>query len=97
MSYSSLQKSVRQVARSLSLDVSRYTTHSFRVGGASQLAAGGTPEYIIMKMGRWKSLAFLDYIRESSSFFSVALSKLTDPSLLTVHQLKCFNSGMHLC
>ena len=95
-SYSNVQKAVRKVANSLSLDPVRYTSHSFRVGGASVLATGGTPDYIIMKMGHWKSLAFLDYIRESTSFFDIALSKLNNPSLLTLEHLKRFNSGMRL-
>ena len=38
-------------------------THSFRIGGASALAAAGVPDYIIRIMGRWASDSFLTYIR----------------------------------
>ena len=38
-------------------------THSFRIGGASALAAAGVPEYIIQSLGRWSSDSFLRYIR----------------------------------
>ena len=37
-------------------------THSFRVGGASALAAAGVPDYIIQILGRWSSDSFLRYI-----------------------------------
>ena len=38
-------------------------THSFRIGGASALAAAGVPDYIIQSLGRWTSDSFLRYIR----------------------------------
>ena len=38
-------------------------THSFRIGGASALAAAGVPDYIIQTLGRWSSDSFLRYIR----------------------------------
>ena len=40
-------------------------THSFRIGGASALAAAGVPDYIIQAMGRWTSDSFLRYVRLS--------------------------------
>jgi hypothetical protein len=97
LKYTQVQYAVRNVASLLSLDSSRYSSHSFRIGGASVLAAAGVPDYIILKIGRWKSLAFLDYIRQASSFFSVALSALSDPSLFTLEHLKLINSGVKLC
>ena len=93
LSYSSVQKAVKLVAQRLSLNPFRFSSHSFRVGGASVLAAAGVPDYIIMKMGRWRSLAFLDYIRESGTFFSVALSSLSNPTLFTLDHLRRINSG----
>ncbi|MES9882580.1 MAG: tyrosine-type recombinase/integrase [Sedimenticola sp.] len=38
-------------------------SHSFRIGRATQLAAAGVPGDAIMKMGRWRSDAYLTYIR----------------------------------
>ena len=38
-------------------------THSLRIGGASALAAANTPAYVIQILGRWKSDAFLQYLR----------------------------------
>lgn len=96
LSYKQVQHAVRKVATLLSLDSTRYSSHSFRIGGASVLAAAGVPDYIILKIGRWKSLAFLDYIRQATSFFSVALSALSNPTLFTLDHLKMFNSGVKL-
>ena len=41
-----------------------YTSHSFRIGRATDLAALGYPSSVIMKLGRWTSEAFRLYIRE---------------------------------
>ena len=38
-------------------------THSFRIGGASALAAAGLPDFVIQVIGRWSSDSFLRYIR----------------------------------
>ena len=40
-----------------------YTSHSFRIGRASDLASEGIPDYIIKRLGRWKSNAVAGYIR----------------------------------
>ena len=42
---------------------SSYTTHSLRIGRATQLAMDGFPESTIKATGRWKSNAYLKYIR----------------------------------
>ena len=52
--------------------VPNVNTHSFRRGGASALAAAGTPPEIIMILGRWKSNAFREYITFSDSFLAAA-------------------------
>ena len=48
------------------LDPTRYKTHSFRIGAASLAAAKGFSDAQIRQFGRWKSSAFLKYIRNSS-------------------------------
>jgi hypothetical protein len=42
-----------------------YNTHSFRIGRATQLFQDNVPLQIIKSAGRWKSTAFLKYIRPS--------------------------------
>ena len=45
------------------LDPSRYKGHSFRIGAASYAADRGFSDAQIRMLGRWKSNAFLRYIR----------------------------------
>lgn len=41
-----------------------YSGHSFRAGGATDLFEGGAPPRVIMLTGRWRSDAYLLYIRD---------------------------------
>ena len=45
------------------LDVSRYRSHSFRIGGASYYADLGCTDSQIRRLGRWNGNSFIDYIR----------------------------------
>ena len=54
------------------LDILHYKTHSFRIGAASQAVAKGIPDTQIRDSGRWKSNAFLRYIRTSTMGFPSA-------------------------
>ena len=49
--------------RCLGLPTQVYTSHSFRVGRASDLASKGVPIETIKKLGRWKSNVVERYIR----------------------------------
>ena len=51
--------------QSIGLPVHIYTSHSFRIGRASVLAANGVPHEDIKKLGRWKSATYLRYIRNN--------------------------------
>ena len=51
-------------------------THSIRTSFAMQLYLAGVNDFTIMLMGRWKSLAFLSYIRPQVQQFSRHLSRL---------------------
>lgn len=48
------------------LDIARYKSHSFRIGGASYYASLGFSDVQIQYMGRWNSEAFKKYIRSVS-------------------------------
>jgi hypothetical protein len=49
----------------IGLDSSKYTGHSFRPGGATDLFSMGVPYPVVMDMGRWKSDAVIKYLRDS--------------------------------
>ena len=55
-----------------------YALHSGRIGGATQLAAQGASDIQIQRAGRWKSLAFMGYVRaggEGADFVSETLAR----------------------
>ena len=62
-----------------------------RIGGASALAAAGVPDYLIMDMGRWRSLTFLTYVQRSTQMFDRARNALARRDLLTADQIKLMN------
>ena len=49
------------------IDSSRYSGHSFRIGAASAAAKAGYSDSFIRTLGRWKSAAFIAYIRTQST------------------------------
>ena len=49
--------------------------HSLRVGGAMTMFLSGIPTIIIMRIDRWSSEAFLEYIREQVESFTFRVSK----------------------
>lgn len=49
-----------------------FNTHSLRQGGATALAAAGTPQYVIQILGRWRSDAFKRYLEFSDEFIGNA-------------------------
>ena len=53
-----------------------YTSHSFRIGGATAAAEAGVAPNIIQKLGRWKSDCFRIYIRPSQEVLVDALKSL---------------------
>jgi hypothetical protein len=52
-----------------------YGTHSIRCGAAMAMHLGGCATFVIMITGRWKSAAFMEYIREQIAQFSEGVSQ----------------------
>ena len=50
-------------------------THSLRSGAAMAMYLGGCPVYSIMLIGRWRSTAFLQYIRKQIAEFTFDVSQ----------------------
>ena len=58
-----LVKRVREALGNSGVDVTKYAGHSFRIGAATTAAAVGVEDSLIQTLGRWKSAAYLLYIR----------------------------------
>ena len=56
---------LRMMVASVGKNPAQYALHSGRIGGATQLAAQGMSELQIQRAGRWKSRAFMVYVREA--------------------------------
>ncbi len=54
---------LRDLLRQAGLDNSFYAGHSFRIGAATTAAAKGIEDSLIQTLERWKSSAYLAYIR----------------------------------
>ena len=54
---------VRDALRRAGVNAGCYAWHSFRIGAATTAAARGLEDSTIQTLGRWKSLAYLEYIR----------------------------------
>jgi integrase len=52
------------------IEKGHFRSHSFRIGGATELARQGVPEKEIMKLGRWQNFAYSSYIRLNFSSFN---------------------------
>ena len=72
-----LVAAVRQALCVSGVDTSRYSGHSFRIGAATTAAQAGLQDSLIQTLGRWRSSAFLSYIRmPPSQFVSVSAQLL---------------------
>ena len=68
----------RVLVGSLGNDPQQYALHSGRIGGATHLARCGATIIQIQRAGRWKSTAFMVYVRaggEGAEFVSRALTR----------------------
>ena len=53
----------RQLLDQAGVDSTPYAGHSFRIGAATTAAAKGVEDSLIQTLGRWKSSAYLTYVR----------------------------------
>jgi hypothetical protein len=72
------------------LNPKRVHTHSLRFAGASTLAAANIPDSVIMKMGRWQSLAFLGYVRLAKEIFARVAAALADRTTFSISDVRNF-------
>ena len=77
---SDMMDAVRSAVQKLQLhkkgiNPSLICVHSLRAGGAMAMKMNGASDTTIMKMGRWKSLTFLQYIHNQIAHLSKDISK----------------------
>jgi hypothetical protein len=58
-----LRHRIKEAVAQLGLDPKRYSGHSMRAGGATDLFVARVPYFIIKRMGRWTSDAAMVYYR----------------------------------
>ena len=78
METSEAVKALRLMVASSGRDPMQFALHSGRIGGATQLASQGISELRIQRAGRWRSRAFMAYVREvgeGANLVSAALAK----------------------
>ena len=54
---------VREALRRRGIDQQKYCGHSFRIGAATTAATKGVEDSVIKTLGRWESVAYLQYVR----------------------------------
>jgi hypothetical protein len=83
-----LNKLIKLAAIKNNLDPNHFSTKSLRIGGATALAIDPASMILIQKIGRWKSLTFLQYINISVELCNVAAKSLFNPDLVTIKHLQ---------
>lgn len=74
---------VRQALSKVGLPAQKYVGHSFQVGVATTTAMLGVEDSTIQTLGRWKSNAFLLYIRLGTGAASIPLHDLSKGQCIT--------------
>ena len=83
LTYNLYNSIIKQLVKALGLDPSLYSSHSLRAGAATQAHRSGLDPASIKRLGRWKSQAYLAYLRpppESYAHLATALAPSHPPS-----------------
>ncbi len=72
-------EAVRKGLKLAGVNQDKYCGHSFRIGAATTAAARGVEDSIIKTLGRWESLAYLQYVRIPRSQLAVISNVLASP------------------
>ena len=75
LSYSTIRDYFKASFKGFVPDISAYSTHSLRAGGATTAANAGVPDRLFQRHGRWKSVSAKDgYVDDSlNSRLSVSM------------------------
>ena len=79
LSKTRLVTALKNALYTVGIDATGYSGHSFRIGAATAAASAGLNDSLIQSLGRWKSAAFLEYIRTPHNTFVEVSSLLLEP------------------
>ena len=77
---------IRSIVSAIAILSHQYAGHSFPIGAATTASLAGIQDSTIQALGRWSSVAFLQYIRmpkDRLASISVAIARQHCPSLHT--------------
>ena len=77
------RREFRNTIRLLGLDPSKFNTHSFRIGGATELFRRGVSVDVIKKLGRWKGDTFEMYTRPAADICATWASSILSRPVLS--------------
>ena len=83
LSRNMLITSIRETLALHGVDTTLYSGHSFRIGAATTAAAVGLGDALIKKLGRWKSSAYMSYIRLPTDCLAQASARLVDDATVS--------------
>ena len=63
LTYRVMSAFIKSLTFNMGYDPSVYSPHSLRAGSATDAAAKGVPSHFIQALGRWRSPAYLEYLR----------------------------------
>ena len=88
-----MRQAVKAAAHRLGLDLTRFSLHSLRIGGACALRAAGAPLSMILFMGRWKSApACLSYQVVGVHEYDRAMDYLRTPGVLSMADVELLHT-----
>ena len=76
MTYTRVREVVKAKAQQIGLDVSQYSTHSMRAGGATSAARAGVSERCLQRHGRWATSSSKNRYIEDSFESQLSVSKV---------------------
>ena len=70
LTYNHYNRIIKHLVQAIGLDPSIYSSHSLRAGAATQAARAGLAPEAIKRLGRWKSQAYMLYMRPSPDAYA---------------------------
>ena len=64
LTVTNVREELRRLMQLIGRDPTLYGAHSLRIGGATALAFLGAAEHVVKTLGRWRSDAYLTYLRD---------------------------------